>query len=165
MNKIIHKAYKRLKNCVVTNNPSLEKIDLDVKIYFASLKWRCFMKIVFSAVKIDLVAAVEIEILPWTIDFAVAVVGHRTKVAHYYLATTHQRVFPDFHRTLFLPPIISYHAKRAFSTRLRKLASRDMRTLRMSINSKNLAPKFHSGAISNFVTGAVFEHSGWPTTY
>ena len=38
MNKIIHKAYKRLKNCVVTNNPSLEKIDLDVKIYFASLK-------------------------------------------------------------------------------------------------------------------------------
>ena len=35
------------------------------------------MKMVFSAVKTDLVAAVEIEILPLTNDFAVAIVGHR----------------------------------------------------------------------------------------
>ena len=44
------------------------------------------MKIVFSALKIDLVAAVEIEILPSTIDFAVAVVGHRRMGAKVHIA-------------------------------------------------------------------------------
>ena len=38
----------------------------------------CFVKIVFSAVKIDFLAAVEIEMLPSTIDLAVAVVNQRS---------------------------------------------------------------------------------------
>ena len=66
-------------------------------------EWLCFMKIIFSSVKIYLVAAVvEIEILPWTIDFAVAVVGHRNGMI----------IFKDFQITLSKTRKLLFHLTR-----------------------------------------------------